>query len=191
MCAERRNESAGRAAAICIFFAVFFFFSAIVGPGIVLLFDIAVADPVTAGWPLASALFVVAGISTAMVTAGYGLGVLRLDRRYVLDRRKLREAAGVFAVVALGGVPLIAVFLGALMIAGSGGVASNCALMLRPEVWCIMSVIVLLGYILGRISLRYSRSDKTASSSAFPAVMDEGGGAQSEQKAVETRRTES
>lgn len=90
--------------AVGLFSGVFLGLAAI-GPLIILLFNIGVADPVTAGWPLASQVMLLALLATGAITTTFACGLF-IHRNQTPALKVICRRSVIWALVGLGVVPL-------------------------------------------------------------------------------------
>jgi hypothetical protein len=102
----RESPINSRKEAIFIFSAVFFIPAAIVAPSLVLVLNVGVACSVSAGWPLASSLFMMSTISTMVLGTTYASGILMTKPRSSLVRSRVRVYACLSSLIVLAASPL-------------------------------------------------------------------------------------
>lgn len=90
-----------RRASIITFGVAYFAVAGLIGPTLVVLFNVGVAEPRSQGWPFASVLFCVAGVVTAVITAAFALGTYIPNRSGRYRSERLRTLAILSAGVAL------------------------------------------------------------------------------------------
>lgn len=140
-----------RLLAVTVFSATYFVVAAVLGPVIVLVFDIGVTEPMSRGWPFASALFAIALIATITFAAAFAAGVFTpcCHARFQISR--LRTLAILSALVALA-APLIAV-LGLVLVGPLFGTWAPPASI--QQLFCLL-YIVAFGWALGHVTVRFS-----------------------------------
>lgn len=144
-----------RLGSLGVFLGVYLLIAGLLGPTLVVVFDLGMVEPVTAGWPFASALFIIALMAALGFGASFAIGVFTPSRRAQYRRGRLLILALISALIALAApfFPLIG-----LMQLGPLAEWLVPELVLHP--WMLLSVCVFtieaLGLTLGRLTNRYS-----------------------------------
>ncbi|QNN21529.1 hypothetical protein HED60_04320 [Planctomycetales bacterium ZRK34] len=132
---------------IGLFCGVFLGLAAI-GPLTVLVFNLGVADPVTRGLPLATALILMALIAAGIITVAYAVGMFTKGGTTVPEKRLMYKRSVCWAVVALAIAPVI-IFVFE-MTAGLRGESD----WLRRQGAAVLIVLAVYGVIAGRRTMR-------------------------------------